>query len=355
MLLETFKDRRVFITGHTGFKGSWLSQWLTSLGAEVCGYALAPPTSPSLFNQLNLASQVDSRVGDVRDLAQLSKELCDWKPDFVFHLAAQPVVRASYDNPIETLTTNAMGSIHMLQSLRQLDQPCVAVMITSDKCYKNQEWLFGYREDDTLGGQDPYSCSKAMAELAIDSYRHSYFANSPIRVCSARAGNVIGGGDWAADRILPDCIRALQAGDAIKIRNPGARRPWQHVLEPLSGYLRLAAKLDSLDQDKSQAYCSAFNFGPECDANRTVAEVVQQVLVHWPGEWIDARQASAPYEANLLALASNKASQLLDWRCRWSISETIQHAVQWYHQVHLGQSALSVTKQQISAYQELAF
>ncbi|WP_197355923.1 CDP-glucose 4,6-dehydratase [Aureliella helgolandensis] len=355
MPLASFKNRRVLVTGHTGFKGAWLTQWLTDLGAQVWGYSLASPTSPALYQQLNLEDRIESIEADVRDSDRLSAVVRDWKPEFVFHLAAQSLVRPSYAAPEETFSTNVMGTVNLLNALRLADTRCAAVIVTSDKCYQNKEWIYSYREADPLGGFDPYSCSKAMAELATESFRQSFFAASPIRVASARAGNVIGGGDWAVDRILPDCIRALLSNAAIQVRNPHARRPWQHVLEPLAGYLRLALKLDGVVDEPGNPYCSAFNFGPAPASNRTVLEVVQQVLVHWPGEWYNASNHSAPHEATLLALASDKAAQLLEWSGKWNFEQTIQHTVEWYALTHQRHSPVEITQQQIRSYQKIAF
>ena len=245
MFDDVFRGRSVWLSGHTGFKGGWLAEWLLNLGASVYGYALAPNTQPALFEQLGIAGRLQHELNDVRDAAAVAQSIQKTQPDFVFHLAAQPLVRLSYDQPIETYATNVMGTLHVLDALRSLKKPCAAVFITSDKCYENQEWIYGYREGDPLGGYDPYSSSKAAAEIVIGAYRRSFFQNHPVRIASARAGNVIGGGDWAADRIVPDCIRALQNNQPIPVRNKVATRPWQHVLEPLSGYLWLAASLRS--------------------------------------------------------------------------------------------------------------
>ena len=259
-----FRGKRIFLTGHTGFKGAWLSEWLLGLGAEVTGFSLPPTTSPCLFEQLNLHARLNHFEGDIRDGGFLSKAIYDSDPDFVFHLAAQALVRDSYEKPEETFTVNAMGTLHLLEALRKLQKPCTAVLVTTDKCYENREWIYGYREEDKLGGHDPYSASKAAAEIIIHSYRASFFQNHPVRIASARAGNVIGGGDWAKDRIVPDCIRALQAAQPIPVRNKIATRPWQHVLEPLSGYLWLAAALSNpaLVNSSGDKLASAFNLGP---------------------------------------------------------------------------------------------
>jgi CDP-glucose 4,6-dehydratase len=238
-----YRGKSVFVTGHTGFKGSWLTAWLLELGAHVHGFAQPPPTTPALFDQLGLAARIQHELGDVRHFMAVQRSIAKAQPDFVFHLAAQPLVRRSYEEPLETYATNVLGTAHVLEALRGLQKPCAAVFITTGKCYENREWVHGYREEDPLGGHDPYSSSKAAAEIAIASWRRAFFCDHPVKIASARAGNAIGGGDWAADRIVPDCIRSLQAGQPIAVRNPKATRPWQHVLEPLSGYLWLAALL----------------------------------------------------------------------------------------------------------------
>ena len=327
-----YAGKRVFITGHTGFKGAWLTEWLLSLGAKVTGFSLPPPTQPSLFEQLGLAKRMQHIVGDVRDAQALAAAVEAAQPDFIFHLAAQPLVRESYRTPVETYETNVMGTIHLLEAARQLHKPCAVVCITTDKCYENKEWVHGYREEDPLGGYDPYSSSKAAAEIAIAAWRRSFFKDHPVKVASARAGNVIGGGDWALDRIVPDCIRALQKREAIAVRNKHATRPWQHVLEPLSGYLWLGATLanPALANYSGDKFSSAFNFGPGHDANRTVAELVEQILKHWRGRWEDRSDPKAVHEAGLLQLTTDKASALLRWAPVWNFPETIQETVTWY-------------------------
>jgi CDP-glucose 4,6-dehydratase len=350
MFGKNLAGKRVWLTGGTGFKGSWLAEWLLMLGAKVRVFSLPPPTDPALFQQLDLASRVDWQEGDIRDATALRKSLLECQPDFVFHLAAQPLVRLSYTEPVETYQTNMLGTIHVLEALRHLDKPCAAVMVTTDKCYENREWLHGYREDDPLGGHDPYSSSKAACELAIASWRRSFFQNHPVKIASARAGNVIGGGDWAADRIVPDCIRALQAGKEIAVRNKKATRPWQHVLEPLSGYLALAAGLYT--SENPGPLCSAFNFGPLLNANRTVSDVVSEALKHWPGDWIDQSDPHAPHEAGRLNLTTEKAFHLLGWQPRWSFETAVQKTVEWYRAEHGGANPATLTRQQIQEYFE---
>ena len=320
-----FQGRRVLVTGHTGFKGAWLCQWLLDLGASVSGLALAPNTDPSLFQQLGLETRLDHHLQDIRQPLAVAAIIRDLRPDFLFHLAAQPLVRLSYQQPVQTWETNVMGVIHVLEALRTLKNPCAALFITTDKCYENREWLHAYREIDPLGGYDPYSSSKAAAEIVISAYRRSFFGKHPVRIASARAGNVIGGGDWARDRIVPDCIRALQRGGAVPVRNPSATRPWQHVLEPLSGYLWLGAVLakPELAGATLPDVASAFNFGPEKESNRTVAGVVTELLKCWPGKWEDRSDPHAVHEATLLMLSTAKAKRLLHWSPAWPFETAV--------------------------------
>jgi CDP-glucose 4,6-dehydratase len=329
---SAYNGKRVLVTGHTGFKGAWLCEWLLGLGAEVTGLSLPPATEPALFNVLGLARRLRHTLGDIQDPAVLRQAVKEARPDFVFHLAAQALVRESYRRPRETFNVNAMGTLHLLEALRDFSRPCAAVFITTDKCYENREWHHGYRETDSLGGRDPYSASKAAAELIIASYRNSFFQQHPVKIASSRAGNVIGGGDWAADRIIPDCIHALQQNKPILVRNRRATRPWQHVLEPLSGYLWLGASLAApkLRQCDGPALASAFNFGPNRDANRTVQELVEEVLRHWPGRWQDKTDPNAPHEAGLLQLSTDKAAALLRWFPVWSFAQAVEQTVQWY-------------------------
>ncbi|MEB3202584.1 MAG: CDP-glucose 4,6-dehydratase [Synechococcus sp.] len=349
--------RRVLLTGHTGFKGSWLALWLLRLGARVTGVALNPDTSPSLFDGLNLAGAdlpgelVDHRA-DIRAPAALAELVAAADPEVVLHLAAQPLVRRSYADPLGTWATNVQGSLHLLEALKPLRHSCAVVMVTTDKVYQNREWTYGYREPDRLGGHDPYSASKAAAELAIASWRSSFCGRAPyqtphLRIASARAGNVIGGGDWAEDRILPDAMRALAAGQPIAVRNPAATRPWQHVLEPLGGYLRLA---EALATDPAPP-CEAFNFGPHLESNRPVRELVHTILSHWPGDWIDQSDPDAPHEAGLLHLQIDKAHHRLGWHPRWNYATTIARTVGWYRAVHDGASALDCCLKDLNAYQ----
>ncbi len=367
-----YHGKTVLVTGHTGFKGSWLCEWLLMLGARVVGIGLPPNTQPALFDQLGLADRVEHHLLDIREREALAERVLATAPDYIFHLAAQPLVRQSYAEPVETYTTNVMGTVHLLDALRQLDttyrasgtasrRTCATVFITTDKCYENREWLHAYREDDALGGYDPYSSSKGAAELAIAAYRCSYFnpaqASDPPRIgiASARAGNVIGGGDWAQDRIVPDCIRHLQHGEPIPVRNPAATRPWQHVLEPLSGYLQLAARqrqaLQSQDPAALQATCAAYNFGPALSSNLPVRALVEELIQHWPGQWRDQSDPTAPHEAGLLNLAWDKAFHQLAWQPRWDFAETILRTTLWYRRADTGSAdALSLTQADLQAF-----
>jgi CDP-glucose 4,6-dehydratase len=355
---NVFRGARVLVTGHTGFKGSWLCEWLLKLGAEVHGMALAPDTKPALFDELGLSQRVHHHVGDLRDAQWTRQTLQHIAAPFVFHLAAQPLVRLSYLDPLGTMASNVMGTLHLLEALRQSGQTCTLVVVSTDKCYRNLEHGQPYGEEDQLGGHDPYSASKAAMELVLDSYRRSFFATQrPLRVAaaSARAGNVIGGGDWAQDRLLPDAIRALRSGMAIEVRNPASTRPWQHVLEPLSGYLLLAARLFQAQQAGSgidpTPLCAAFNFGPDAGEERCVADLITEVLGHWPGQWRDASAKQAPHEAGRLSLSARKAQELLQWRPVWGFSQGVEQSVAWYRQ-HADNPVLSarLTREQIDLY-----
>ena len=343
--MTVWRGKRVLVTGHTGFKGAWLSLWLGQLGADVHGLALAPDTDPALFDQLGLARQMDHHIGDIRDADTVATRIAEVRPNVVFHLAAQPLVLASYDDPLLTFDTNVMGTAHVLQALRALDAPCAAVMITTDKVYENREWVHPYRESDPLGGHDPYSASKAACELLISSFARSFFAESPAKIISARAGNVIGGGDWAENRIVPDIIRALAAGDPVPLRNPAARRPWQHVLEPLSGYLRLGEAMLN-----NARLANAYNFGPELRDIRPVADLVQAALRHWPGEWTDQSETTAPHEAGLLSLDIERARADLKYTPRWGFDLALKNTVEWYRAVLDGNDAREISLAQIHAF-----
>ena len=354
---DAYRGRRVLVTGHTGFKGAWLCEWLLALGADVHGYALQPPTRPSLFAQLKLAKRIASHtVGDVRDLDALSDAMRRVKPDFVFHLAAQPLVRLSYEKPAETFETNVMGTVNVLEAARrvfgrtQFGHQVSVVCITTDKVYENNEKGRPFRETDPFGGYDPYSASKGACEIAISSYRRSFFGtpDSPVWVASARAGNVIGGGDWAKDRIVPDAMRALAKGETIPVRNKVSTRPWQHVLEPLGGYLTLGAAL--VKRERFDEVCGGFNFGPDPKANRTVKELVEEMLKWREGAWVDKSDPNAVHEAGLLNLDIRKARKVLGWKPRWDFEETVKNTVQWYAAVANGEDPVGATKAQIVDY-----
>ena len=354
--LAFWAGRRVFLTGHTGFKGSWLVLWLLRMGAHVSGVSLDPDTSPSLFASLELpaaglAGELMDHRADIRDPAGLADLVADADPEVVLHLAAQPLVRRSYADPLGTWTTNVMGSLHVLEALRCLTHPCAVVMVTTDKVYENREWCYGYRESDRLGGHDPYSASKAGAELAIASWRASFCGGAPhqtsqLAIATARAGNVIGGGDWASDRIVPDAMRACAAAEPLIVRNPHATRPWQHVLEPLSGYLLLA---EALLRDPAD-YAEAWNFGPQFEANRPVGELVEALHQHWPGQYRDLSDPHAPHEAGLLHLVIDKASQRLSWQPRWDFATTVARTAGWYRQVADGISPRSCCLADLEGY-----
>ena len=355
-LSEIYGGKKVLVTGHTGFKGSWLTLWLKHLGAQVTGVSLSVPTRPSHFEVAGIANLIDDRRLDIRDINALQKLIFEVKPDFVFHLAAQALVRPSYESPLETLVTNAIGSANLLESLRIMDSPVTAVMITSDKAYENQEWVWGYRETDRLGGKDPYSASKAMAEMAIHTFVESYFRKpgSGVRVGIARAGNVIGGGDWAVDRIVPDCMRAWSQGDAVDIRSPFATRPWQHVLEPLSGYLLLGAELSR----SARFHGEAFNFGPPAHQNHSVSELINEMGKYWSSvRWNDVSNLDEHvHEAGLLKLSCDKALFSLKWQPTLQFHETVKMTVEWYRTFYESQSKSmhELTLKQIEVYTVLA-
>lgn len=349
-VFEMFRGKRALVTGHTGFKGSWLALWLHELGAEVVGLALPPENADDHFNLLKLEGLVQHEVGDIRDMPVVDRVCAGFQPEFLFHLAAQPLVRYSYDEPKLTFDTNVGGSVNILEVARNTEALRVLVYVTSDKCYKNSEWLWGYRENDELGGRDPYSASKAAAELMFSSYQDSFFSRrAGFGAASVRAGNVIGGGDWAKDRIVPDCIRGLRKGEPIVIRNPLATRPWQHVLEPLSGYLVTAANLYASPKE----FSGAWNFGPDDDAVRTVEDLARTLISCWGEGALEAQQQlDAPHEANLLHLNCDKVKRLMGWRPRWSFSEGVAETVRWYREVTDGGDAREISRQQIAKYME---
>lgn len=361
-IFDLYKNKKVLITGHTGFKGSWLTQWLLLLNAEVSGYALKAPTSPSLYNQLGNDKNIQSNIDDIRNFEGLKKFIGKVKPDIIFHLAAQSLVRDSYINPLETLETNVTGTANVLEAVRQLKMSTSILVVTSDKCYDNKEWIYGYRENDAFGGYDPYSASKGAAEIVVSSWRNSFFnpinfGNHKVKLASARAGNVIGGGDWATDRILPDCIRALQGNETIQIRNPLATRPWQHVLESLGGYLLLGSKLLSTDSSEKnlENYCSGYNFGPLGTSNKSVESLVNEVLTHWKGKW-KYNKEDAMHEAFLLNLNIDKATQLLNWSPVWDFRTTIKKTVEWYKNSYKNPESINkITTKQIEEYSSSFF
>lgn len=352
---DIYKGKKVLVTGHTGFKGSWLSQWLLQLNAKVYGYALEPDTNPSLYDQLGLKDQLTSEINDVRNFEAVKSYIQKVTPDIIFHLAAQPLVIDSYRDPVSTWETNVNGTMNILEAVRQLNIETNVVVITSDKCYENREWIFGYRENDALGGYDPYSASKGAAEIVVSSWRRSFFnpkdySRHKVKLSSARAGNVIGGGDWAKDRIIPDCIRALQDKKEIQVRNPLSTRPWQHVLESLGGYLLLGRSLLVKDGLNLENVCSAFNFGPYGASNKTVEALVNEVLTHWKGNW-NYKKEDAFHEAFLLNLNIDKATQILGWSPVWDFKMTIDRTVNWYKTVNADVSEASrITNMQIKDY-----
>ncbi len=354
-LPSVFENRRVFLTGHTGFKGSWLALWLHRLGAEVYGYSLPPPTEPSNYALANVRDVLRGEtIGDIRDRQRLSATLSAFKPDVVFHLAAQPLVRDSYLKPFETFEVNVMGTASVLDAIRELRQPCAVVCITTDKCYENREQFDGYRETDPMGGHDPYSASKGAAEILIASYRRAFFPPAAlmkhgVHLASARAGNVIGGGDWARDRIITDIVRELLAKQPVPIRNPHAIRPWQHVLEPLSGYLTLAASMLSRPDT---LWSDAWNFGPAPDSEVPVSVLADTFISSWgSGSWTDASDPSQPHEALILKLCIEKAKTKLKWIPRWSLEETVRRTSLWYRRSQCeGADARSLCLEDIQAY-----
>ena len=347
MTPEFWRDRPVFITGHTGFKGGWLSICLNRMGARLHGYSLAPPTSPSLFETATVETLFEtSIIADIRDATALATAVAASEASVVFHLAAQPLVRESYATPVETFATNVMGTVHLLDAVRRAGRACSVVVVTTDKCYENQRWVWPYRESDPLGGDDPYSGSKACAEIVTAAYRRSFLAAAQVNVATARAGNVIGGGDWAADRLVPDFLRALDAGDELVIRSPNATRPWQHVLEPVAGYVTLAEKLATGRAE----YADAWNFGPAQRDAQTVGAIVAQLSVAQPGaRW---RVSSAPrlHEAAMLSLDSAKAAATLHWHPRWRLATALEQCLAWHRRWRAGDDMLAVSREHVAEY-----
>jgi len=353
MLANCFSGKKVLVTGHTGFKGSWLTIWLTQLGADVVGYALEPKTNRDNYLLSGLEKRVRNCIADVRDKQTLNKAFEDEKPEIVFHLAAQPLVITSYKQPVETYETNIMGTVNLLEACRLTESVKQIIIITSDKCYENHEWIWGYRENDALGGYDPYSSSKAAVEIVCNGYRNAFFHPDKVSehqksLATVRAGNVIGGGDWSEYRIIPDSISALENGEEIKIRNPLATRPWQHVLEPLGGYLLLAAKM----MDDPVKFAEAWNFGPYQESIVTVKRLVETVIDNYgKGKWCDISDPESLHEAGLLALDISKASQRLNWRPVLSFDEAVHFTINWYKQ-YKTEDVLSLCKEQIEVYTE---
>jgi CDP-glucose 4,6-dehydratase len=359
---KAFAGKRVFVTGHTGFKGSWLCEWLLGLDAEVWGYSLPPATKPALFRQLGLARRLNHTVGDVRNSADLRKAISAARPDYVFHLAAQPIVRRSHSHPASTWSTNVMGTVNLLEALRDLRHPCSAVIVTTDKVYGSL--ASAHSEDDPLGAGDPYGGSKAAAELAVSAWRHSFFPGKGpgghfprVALATARAGNVLGGGDWAPDRLLPDCVRALSRRRPIVLRSPSAVRPWQHVLDPLAGYLVLGAELRKALTSRRRARLAElsgpFNFGPSARDHRPVRDVVAEILGRWPGEWRQAKDSRGPEETAVLRLDATKAKRVLGWEPKWRFAKSVARTVDWYRGAVSPRKAAQLTRAQIGEYSAL--
>lgn len=347
--LNTYKNKKVFITGHTGFKGSWLALWLTLLGAKVKGYALEPYTDPSNFIAINLDSKVESEIGDILDREKLNKSISDFKPDIIFHLAAQPLVRLSYLEPIKTYETNVIGTLNTLEAARKCSSVKAFVNITTDKCYENIEKNYAYKENDKMGGYDMYSSSKGCSEILSASYRNSFLKDEGFLLATARAGNVIGGGDWSTDRLIPDCIKAINKNEDIIIRSPQAIRPWQHVLEPLSGYLTLGEKL----LEGKQEFADGFNFGPESNSVLTVKDIVKKIINYYGKGNVIIHTDTKFHEANLLMLDITKAKTKLDWHPKYNANEAIEKTVLWYKNFYTEEkNILNFTINQINEYME---
>lgn len=358
-VLKAYKDKKVMITGHTGFKGSWFSLWLAKADANVYGYSMPPPSNPSMFDMLQIKDYVQHQLADIRDFTQLSKSIFRIRPDIIFHFAAQSLVGQGYASPLETMEVNTMGTAYLMEAVRSAGIPAAVVIITSDKSYRNREWHYGYRETDEIGGDDPYSASKGAAEIMVHCWRKSFFNPAHVhehgvRLASARAGNVIGGGDYSTDRIIPDCIRFLQSGESITVRNPTHTRPWQHVLEPLGGYLTLGANL--LQQPHHADFCDAFNFGPNVTSNRSVKDLVTEVIDVWgEGSWYHQKNERANHETTLLHVSSDKAFHKLGWSPKWDFKETVANTIEWYKRTAYlddPRQLVDLTLQQIRKYED---
>ena len=347
--VDFWRGKRVFLTGHTGFKGSWLALWLQQLGAQVQGFALAPPSEPALFDAARVAEGMASALGDIRDLGAVRRAVEAFRPEIAIHMAAQPLVRLSYAEPVETYATNVMGTVHVLEALRHAPGVRAVVCVTTDKCYENREWAWGYREDEPMGGHDPYSNSKGCAELVTSAYRRSFLQHAGVALASARAGNVIGGGDWATDRLVPDILRAFERGEPVVIRNPSSTRPWQHVLEPLSGYLTLAQRLWHEGADVAEGW----NFGPHDEDARPVRWIVERLAAAWgegAGWRLDA--AAHPHEAHFLKLDISKARARLGWQPRWRLDEALARIVEWHRAWLAGDDVRALCLRQIQQYSD---
>ena len=354
---QFWRGKKVFVTGHTGFKGSWLSLWLTHMGAEVKGFSLKPPTTPSLFEVANVANGIDSEIGDIRDRDSIYKSIVEFNPEVLIHMAAQPLVRLSYDEPVETYATNVMGTVHVLEAARQCNALKAIVNVTTDKCYENREWEWGYRENEPMGGHDPYSNSKGCVELVTSAYRNSFFhvLGAP-KLATARAGNVIGGGDWALDRLIPDALKAFEKNQTVIVRNPLATRPWQHVLEPLSGYLVLAQRLfhefeteSALSENAS--FADGWNFGPKDEDALPVKEILDKMVSAWgEGSAWELDKESHPHEANFLKLDISKANKKLQWQPTWKLEKTLYKIVAWHKSWNAGSSMNAKCIDEIKEY-----
>ena len=345
---QFWQGRRVLLTGHTGFKGGWLSLWLQSMGTDLAGIALAPPTQPALFDAIRVADGMVHHVADIRDPAAVQALIAGFQPEIVLHMAAQPLVRQSYQQPVETYATNVMGTVHVLEAARHAGSVRAIVNVTTDKCYENREWVWGYREDEPMGGHDPYSNSKGCAELVCSAYRQSFLTQAGIALATARAGNVIGGGDWAADRLVPDILRAVTTGEPVRIRNPHATRPWQHVLEPLSGYLVLAQQLI----ERGGAVAEGWNFGPRDEDARPVGWIVEEVCRAWgDGAHWQLVGEDGPHEANFLKLDISKAKARLGWTPTWDLSRALHQTIDWHRAWLQGRDVRAISLAQIAAFQ----